>query len=59
MTIVWLPGGGETSGVQPFVIMIMAAVAVPRHQINCLLLLNVSVLFLQHELSLCKDKLWS
>ena len=30
-----------------FVIMIMACVAVPRHQINCLFPLNVSVLFLQ------------
>lgn len=30
-----------------FVIMIMACMAMPRHQINCLFPLNVSVLFLQ------------
>lgn len=60
MKTAWFPGGGEGGGdcpACPFVIMIIAWVAMPRHQINCLLPLNASVLFLQHEFSKCKDKL--
>lgn len=60
MKTVWFPGRGESGSDCParsFVITIMAWVAVPGHQINFLFPLNVSVLFLQHELFLCRDKL--
>lgn len=62
-TSAWLPGGGEGGGdcpACPSAITVIAWVTMPRHQINCLLPVSVSVLFfLQHELSQRRDKLCS